>query len=65
MFPMQGLYIFKDFISEIDAYYRGDCDDELGVSSCWHNVDDFYKVHNHTMSISCVHWILFVNNIVD
>lgn len=35
------------------------------VSIGWHYVDDFYKIHNHTMWISWDHWILFVRNVVD
>ncbi|KAJ0980771.1 hypothetical protein J5N97_009026 [Dioscorea zingiberensis] len=44
LFPIRGLFNFKHFFPEIDDYYQGGCTDQFGVSTGWHNVDEFYKV---------------------
>lgn len=43
-YPIQGLFHFSDYFHEIDAYYRQHYGYELGVSTGWKSVDEFYKV---------------------
>ncbi|KAL1829488.1 hypothetical protein ACET3Z_007900 [Daucus carota] len=44
LYPIQGLYSFKDFTSEIDAYYHQTLDFQLGVSTGWRCLNEFYNV---------------------
>jgi hypothetical protein len=44
LYPIRGLFAFKDFFPEIDDYYLGIRGDELGISTGWKSVDDLYKV---------------------
>ncbi|KAH0911168.1 hypothetical protein HID58_034489 [Brassica napus] len=43
-YPIQGLFSFKDFFDEIDAYYHRTHGHEYGVSSGWKTLDNFYSV---------------------
>ncbi|KMZ68891.1 hypothetical protein ZOSMA_228G00230 [Zostera marina] len=43
-YPIQGLFHFSDYFHEIDAYYRQHYGYELGVSTGWKSVDEFYKI---------------------
>lgn len=43
-YPIRGLFQFSNFFQEIDAYYLQHFGYELGVSTGWRAVDEFYKV---------------------
>ncbi|KAI3954942.1 hypothetical protein MKW92_045028 [Papaver armeniacum] len=44
LYPIRGLFTFRDFFDEIDAYYHCSMGYELGVSTGWRGLDDFYKI---------------------
>ncbi|KAK2994893.1 hypothetical protein RJ640_024601, partial [Escallonia rubra] len=44
LYPIQGLFNFSDYSSEIDGYYYQTLGYELGVSTGWKNLDEFYNV---------------------
>ncbi|XP_040380894.1 twinkle homolog protein, chloroplastic/mitochondrial [Oryza brachyantha] len=44
LYPIRGLFSFKDFFPEIDNYYLGIRGDELGVPTGWNSMDELYKV---------------------
>ncbi|KAF2928041.1 hypothetical protein DAI22_06g249300 [Oryza sativa Japonica Group] len=44
LYPIRGLFSFKDFFPEIDNYYLGIRGDELGVPTGWKSMDELYKV---------------------
>ncbi|XP_025813466.1 twinkle homolog protein, chloroplastic/mitochondrial-like isoform X2 [Panicum hallii] len=44
LYPIRGLFAFKDFFPEIDNYYLGIHGDELGIRTGWKSMDDLYKV---------------------
>lgn len=50
-YPIQGLFSFKDFFDEIDAYYHRTHGHEYGVSSGWKTLDNFYSVSIEVMFI--------------
>ena len=54
LYPIRGLFNFRDFFSEIDSYYLGICGDELGVPTGWKCMDELYKV-----STSCIFLFAF------
>ncbi|KAK3016919.1 hypothetical protein RJ639_005744 [Escallonia herrerae] len=43
LYPIQGLFNFSDYLSEIDGYYYQTLGYELGVSTGWKNLDEFYN----------------------
>ncbi|KAK3010668.1 hypothetical protein RJ639_011397, partial [Escallonia herrerae] len=43
LYPIQGLFNFSDYSSEIDGYYYQTLGYELGVSTGWKNLDEFYN----------------------
>ncbi|KAM0905708.1 hypothetical protein ACQ4PT_017224 [Festuca glaucescens] len=44
LYPIRGLFNFRDFFPEIDSYYLGIRGDELGIPTGWKCMDDLYKV---------------------
>ncbi|KAK3134342.1 hypothetical protein QOZ80_6AG0547870 [Eleusine coracana subsp. coracana] len=44
LYPIRGLFSFRDFFPEIDNYYIGIHGDELGICTGWQSMDDIYKV---------------------
>jgi twinkle protein len=44
LYPIRGLFSFRDFFPEIDSYYLGIRGDELGIRTGWNSMDDIYKV---------------------
>ncbi|XP_062178421.1 twinkle homolog protein, chloroplastic/mitochondrial-like [Phragmites australis] len=44
LYPIRGLFSFRDFFPEIDNYYLGIRGDELGICTGWKSMDDIYKV---------------------
>ncbi|XP_051125285.1 twinkle homolog protein, chloroplastic/mitochondrial-like [Andrographis paniculata] len=44
LFPIKGLFNFKDFYDEIDAYYHQSLGFELGVSTGWTALNELYNV---------------------
>ncbi|KAG6491651.1 hypothetical protein ZIOFF_046587 [Zingiber officinale] len=43
-YPIRGLFQFGNFFHDIDAYYYQHLGYELGVSTGWRAVDEYYKV---------------------
>ncbi|KAK9058028.1 hypothetical protein SSX86_022868 [Deinandra increscens subsp. villosa] len=44
LYPIKGLLNFRDYYSEIDAYYHQTFGTELGVSTGWKSLDDLYNI---------------------
>ncbi|XP_048490487.1 twinkle homolog protein, chloroplastic/mitochondrial isoform X3 [Beta vulgaris subsp. vulgaris] len=44
LYPIRGLFAFRDYFDEIDAYYHRVLGDELGVSTGWRCLDEYYNV---------------------
>ncbi|CAA0832269.1 Twinkle homolog protein-chloroplastic/mitochondrial [Striga hermonthica] len=44
LYPIRGLFNFKDYIGEIDDYYHQSLGYELGVSTGWRALNDLYNV---------------------
>nr|XP_043610315.1 twinkle homolog protein, chloroplastic/mitochondrial [Erigeron canadensis] len=44
LYPIKGLFCFRDYFSEIDAYYHQTLGAEIGVSTGWRAMDDLYNV---------------------
>lgn len=44
LYPIRGLFNFKDFFPDIDNYYLGIRGDELGIPTGWKCMDELYKV---------------------
>ncbi|KAL8153856.1 hypothetical protein V2J09_011616 [Rumex salicifolius] len=44
LYPIRGLFEFKDYFQEIDSYYHRVLGDELGVSTGWRCLDEIYNV---------------------
>ncbi|XP_054793083.1 twinkle homolog protein, chloroplastic/mitochondrial-like [Prosopis cineraria] len=44
LYPIRGLFNFRDFFDEIDAYYHRTLGYEFGVSTGWRNLDYLYNV---------------------
>ncbi|KAL9251400.1 Twinkle homolog protein, chloroplastic/mitochondrial-like protein [Drosera capensis] len=44
LYPLRGLFGFKDYFREIDEYYHTVIGDELGRSTGWRCLDEFYNV---------------------
>ncbi|KAJ9558031.1 hypothetical protein OSB04_012645 [Centaurea solstitialis] len=44
LYPIKGLFNFRDYFSEIDAYYYQTLGSELGISTGWKAMDDLYNV---------------------
>ncbi|XVE89437.1 hypothetical protein DITRI_Ditri19aG0201300 [Diplodiscus trichospermus] len=44
LYPIRGLFNFRDFFDEIDKYYNRTLGYEFGVSTGWRALDDLYNV---------------------
>ena len=44
LYPIRGLFTFKDYFDEIDAYYYRTFGDEFGASTGWRALDELYHV---------------------
>ncbi|KAI5058400.1 hypothetical protein GOP47_0026570 [Adiantum capillus-veneris] len=44
LYPIRGLFTFADFFKDLDHYYRVQGGDEVGISTGWRCLDNFYKV---------------------
>ncbi|KAI3783161.1 hypothetical protein L2E82_13225 [Cichorium intybus] len=44
LYPIKGLFNFRDYFDEIDAYYHETLGNELGISTGWKALDDLYNV---------------------
>lgn len=47
LYPIRGLFNFRDYFDEIDAYYHRTLGYEFGVSTGWNNLNDLYNVRLH------------------
>lgn len=43
-YPIKGLFNFRDYFNEIDGYYNQTLGFELGVSTGWRALNEFYNV---------------------
>lgn len=44
LYPIKGLFNFRDYFDEIDAYYYQTLGGEIGISTGWKAIDDLYNV---------------------
>ncbi|KAL7618177.1 twinkle homolog protein, chloroplastic/mitochondrial [Lactuca sativa] len=44
LYPIKGLFNFRDYFGEIDSYYHQTLGNELGISTGWKALDDLYNV---------------------
>lgn len=44
LFPINGLFNFRDFFDEINAYYHRTYGDEFGMRTGWSSLDSLYRV---------------------
>lgn len=44
LYPIKGLFKFRDFVHEIDEYYNQRSIEHLGVSTGWKTLDGLYNV---------------------
>lgn len=44
LYPIRGLFNFRDYFDEIDAYYHRTLGYEFGVSTGWSNLNGLYNV---------------------
>ncbi|KAK7246188.1 hypothetical protein RIF29_41048 [Crotalaria pallida] len=44
LYPIRGLFNFRDYFDEIDAYYHRTLGYEFGVSTGWNNLNELYNV---------------------
>lgn len=44
VYPIKGLFSFADFFDEINAYYYQTLSYQLGVSTGWRSLDQYYNV---------------------
>ncbi|KAL5771847.1 hypothetical protein ACOSP7_011456 [Xanthoceras sorbifolium] len=44
LYPIKGLFNFRDFFDEIDAYFHRTVGDEFGISTGWRALDSLYNV---------------------
>ncbi|CAM6056228.1 unnamed protein product [Sphagnum tenellum] len=44
LYPIRGLFSFREFFKEIDDYYHLRLGDEKGVSTGWRSLDEIYRV---------------------
>lgn len=44
LYPIKGLFNFKNYLGEIDAYYHQTLGTEIGISTGWKAMDDLYNV---------------------
>ena len=49
LYPIRGLFNFKDYFGEIDAYYHRTFGNEFGASTGWRTLDKYYNVSKHTL----------------
>jgi hypothetical protein len=55
LYPIRGLFSFKQFFPEIDNYFLGIHGDELGIHTGWKSMDDLYKV-----TLVALHYSIFL-----
>ncbi|PKA52258.1 Twinkle like protein, chloroplastic/mitochondrial [Apostasia shenzhenica] len=51
LFPIRGLFNFSNFFHEINNYYQCNQGFELGVSTGWRALDDFYNIVPGELSV--------------
>lgn len=44
LYPIRGLFNFRSYFDEIDAYYHRSLGYDTGVSTGWNNLNEFYNV---------------------
>ena len=44
LYPIRGLFHFRDYFDEIDAYYHRTFSHEFGVPTGWRALDGLYNV---------------------
>lgn len=44
LYPIKGLFNFRDYFDEIDSYYHQTVAFDLGVSTGWRTLNELYNV---------------------
>lgn len=52
LYPIRGLFSFKDYFGEIDAYYHKQFGNEFGASTGWKALNDLYNVSSNLQTLS-------------
>lgn len=47
LFPIRGLFNFKNYFDEIDSYYHKKGGNEFGVPTGWKALNDLYNVSSN------------------
>lgn len=47
LYPISGLFNFKDYFHEIDAYYHKKFGFEFGVPTGWNSLNNLYNVSSN------------------
>ncbi|KAF9589812.1 hypothetical protein IFM89_028747 [Coptis chinensis] len=63
LYPIRGLFTFRDFFGEIDQYYYQRLGCELGASTGWTGVDGYYKVSITLLFYGC-RWKFYLEQVV-
>ena len=59
LYPIRGLFNFRDYFDEIDAYYHRTLGYDIGISTGWNNLNDLYNVRAvYYMSRNCMKSLL-------
>lgn len=44
LYPIRGLFNFRDYFDELDAYYHRTLGYDIGLSTGWNNLNGLYNV---------------------
>lgn len=63
LYPIRGLFNFRDYFDELDAYYHRTLGYDIGLSTGWNNLNGLYNVravylistspYYHTSVVNC------------
>lgn len=63
LYPIQGLFNFRDYFDDIDSYYHRTLGYEFGASTGWRCLDQLYNVKFSLSFDLCFSFILFVSSL--
>jgi len=58
LYPIRGLFNFRDYFDEIDAYYHRTLGYDIGISTGWNNLNDLYNVRA-VIAVFFLMWLTF------
>lgn len=58
LYPIRGLFNFKDYFADIDAYYYQTIGYEVGVSTGWRALNQLYNVSTNWSFLIACHCII-------